>query len=221
MAAQDPASEAFTLYTNFRSSAAYRVRIALNLKKLPYEPRFVHLARGEQHRSEYRAINPQGLVPVLVHAGKVLTQSLAIVEYLEECCPEPPLLPASAPERARVRALAELAACDIHPLNNRRVLDYLAERLGQDEEARLAWCRHWIAEGFQALEALLGDPASGRFCHGDQPTLADVCLAPQVSNALRWGCDLSPYPRVQRIYGTCMELPEFQAAAPENQPDAE
>jgi maleylacetoacetate isomerase len=213
-------AEGLALYTYCRSSAAFRVRIALNLKGIRYEPRFVHLLRGEQRGPQFLALNPQGLVPVLVHAGRALSQSLAIIEYLEEGFPQPPLLPPSAPERARVRALAQLVACDMHPLNNRRVLDYLSERLAQAEQARLAWCRHWVAEGFGAMEKLLAEPGTGTFCHGERPTLADACLVPQVYNALRYGCDLSPYPIVRRIHGACMKLPAFQAAAPENQPDA-
>lgn len=212
------------LYTYFRSSAAYRVRIALNLKGLAYEPRLVHLVRdgGEQHRPQYRALNPQGLVPALVDGSRVLTQSLAIIEYLEERHPEPPLLPADAAGRARVRALAQTVACDIHPLNNRRVLVYLETRLGLAREAILGWYCHWVAEGFMGLEALLArSPDTGAFCHGDQPTLADVCLVPQVYNAIRYGCDLTAYRRVGEIHERCQALPAFRAAAPDSQPDAE
>ncbi len=209
------------LYTYFRSSAAYRVRIALNLKGLEYEPRFVHLSKGEQHLPHYRKLNPQALVPTLVEEASILTQSLAILEYLEEAYPEPPLLPKSLKERAYVRALALSIACDIHPLNNLRVSRYLKETLGQNEEACLAWIRHWIEEGFRAFEErLTREGSSGRFCLGDTPTLADVCLVPQVFNARRFGCDLAIFPRIRAIDKHCLELPAFQKAAPENQPDA-
>ncbi|MEW5707342.1 MAG: maleylacetoacetate isomerase [Pseudomonadota bacterium] len=209
------------LYTYHRSSAAYRVRIALHLKGIEYQPRFVHLVRGEQHHPEHRALNPQGFVPVLVDGERVLTQSLAIMEYLEERHPQPPLLPADPWGRARVRALAQAIACDIHPLNNRRVLVYLEASLGLGEEARRRWVCHWIAEGLSALEALLSkDAATGPYCHGDRPTLADACLVPQLYNARRFGCDLAPYPTLQAIAGRCEVLPAFQAAAPERQPDA-
>lgn len=210
------------LYSYFRSSAAYRVRIALNLKGIAYEQVPVNLLKGEEKGDDYRKVNPQGLVPALVTAdGRVLTQSLAICEYLEEVYPYPPLLPADAAGRARVRALANLLACEIHPLNNLRVLQYLTGTLGVDEEQKLAWYRHWVVEGFNALEALLADSSNtGRFCHGDQPTLADVCLVPQVFNARRFKCELSPYPTIQRIGEACEALPAFQAAAPEQQPDA-
>lgn len=209
------------LYTYFRSSAAYRVRIALNLKGIAYEPKFVHLRRGEQRSPDFLALNPQGLVPVLVDGNHVLTQSLAIIEYLEELYPKPPLLPQSAQARARVRALAYAVACEMHPLNNLRVLNYLETALGHIETKRLAWYRHWIAEGFTALEQMLANPSTGAFCHGETPTLADVCLVPQVYNAVRFGCDLSSFPTVRRINQACLALPAFRAAAPENQPDAE
>lgn len=209
------------LYTYFRSSASYRVRIALNLKGIAYEPHFVHLGRGEQRLPDYLSLNPQGLVPALVDNGYVLTQSLAIIEYLEETYPKPSLLPTRALERARVRAMAQAVACEMHPLNNLRVLNYLTATLGHGKEERLAWYSHWIAEGFAALEQMLLSPATATFCHGDSPTLADICLVPQVYNALRFSCDLSPYPTVQRIYETCMTLQHFRSASPENQPDAE
>jgi len=209
------------LYTYFRSSSAYRVRIALNLKGIPYEPQFVHLRRGEQVHPDYLSLNPQGLVPVLVDGNHVLTQSLAIIEYLDETHPEPPLLPKDSPGRARVRALALAIACEMHPLNNLRVLQYLGSVLGHGEENSRAWYQHWIAQGFPAFERLLANSATGRFCHGDAPTLADICLVPQVFNALRYGCDLSPYPAVRRIYEACTALLAFRAAAPESQPDAE
>jgi maleylacetoacetate isomerase len=207
-----------TLYTYFRSSAAYRVRIAANLKGIRYRPQFVHLLKGEQRLPAYRTLNPQGLVPVLVDET-ALTQSLAIIEYLEEAYPEPPLLPKALKDRAYVRALAAIIACDIHPLNNLRVISYLKETLNQDEKACLAWIQHWIQEGLAAFEEHL-DRTQGRFCFGDRPTLADVCLVPQVYNARRFGCDLDNFPRIQAIDQHCLALPAFQQAAPENQPDA-
>lgn len=211
-----------TLYGYYRSSAAYRVRIALNLKGLAYDQAPVNLVKGEQRAETNLARNPQGLVPTLkTDDGVQLTQSLAICEYLDEQHPEPPLLPADAGERARVRSLAQLVASEIHPLNNLKVLKYLVHELKVDEDAKLAWYRHWIAEGFDALEAMLSREAgSGDFCHGDTPTLADLCLVPQVFNAERFECDLSPYPRIQRITANCRALPAFQQAAPEVQPDA-
>jgi maleylpyruvate isomerase len=208
------------LYTYFRSSAAYRVRIALGLKGLACEPSFVNLLKGEQSAASYRAVNPQGLVPAIEENGTVFTQSLAIIEYLDERHPEPPLMPKEAAGRARVRALALAIACDIHPLNNTRVLQYLEHTLKLDRDARLAWYRHWIAMGFEALERELDDPRTGTFCHGDAPTLADVALVPQVANARRFHCDLASYPRIVRIDAACRELPAFARAAPENQPDA-
>lgn len=211
------------LYGYFRSSAAYRVRIALNLKELAAEHVPVHLRKGEQAAAPFAALNPQKFVPALeTDEGAVLTQSLAIIEYLDEVHPHPALLPADPVDRARVRALALAVACDIHPLNNLRVLKHLKNRLGLDEEARDAWYRHWIAEGFTALEAMLaGDPRTGRFCHGDSVTLADVVLVPQVANAERMSCDLTPFPTIVRIAGEARALPAFAAAAPDKQPDAE
>jgi len=211
------------LYGYFRSSAAYRVRIALNFKGLSPEHAPVHLRKGEQGQAPYAALNPQKFVPALeTDDGALLTQSLAIVEYLEEVHPHPPLLPGDPADRARVRAVALAIACDIHPLNNLRVLKHLVKGMGQSEEARDAWYRHWIAEGFAALEAMLAnDPRTGRFCHGDQPTLADVFLVPQVYNAERFDCDLTPYPTVARIAAAARALPAFADAAPEKQPDAE
>ncbi|HWP94551.1 MAG TPA: maleylacetoacetate isomerase [Gammaproteobacteria bacterium] len=211
------------LYTYFRSSASYRVRIALNLKGIAAEYRFVHLVRdgGEQHKPEYRRLNPQGRVPALVVDGRTLTQSLAIIEYLEETHPEPALLPGDPLGRARVRALAHTVASDIQPLGNLAVLQYLERELGIDQARREAWARHWIAQGFTALETLLaGDERTGRFCHGDAPTLADVCLVPQMFNARRMGLDLTPYPTLVRIDAECRKLEAFARAAPENQPDA-
>jgi maleylacetoacetate isomerase len=214
---------ALVLYTYFRSSAAYRVRIALNLKGLDYEPRFVHLLKegGEQRRAEYQKLNPQGLVPTLIDEGATLTQSLAIIEYLEEAYPKPPLLPRRARDRAYVRALAQIVACDIHPLNNLRVLNYLKGGLVQGQEACRRWIQHWIHEGFSAFERHLeSSAATGRYCFGDTPTLADICLVPQVYNARRFECDLSAFPTIQAIDENCMDLPAFQRAAPEHQPDA-
>lgn len=210
------------LYTFFRSSAAYRVRIALGLKGLDYAAGYVNLPEGEQRGEAYSTLNPQRLVPALEHDGRLLTQSLAIVEYLDERFPEPPLLPQDPPGRARVRAIALSIACDIHPLNNLRVLQYLETTLECSRDERLAWYRHWIAEGFTALERMLeGDSATGRYCHGDAPTLADVALVPQVANAQRFGCDLEPYPRIAGINARCLALPAFARAAPANQPDAD
>lgn len=210
------------LYGYFRSSAAYRVRIALNLKGLGYDQTFIHLRKGDQRSATYLQVNRQGLVPALVDGDLVLGQSMAICEYLEETHPTPALLPKDPPGRARVRAIALAVACEIHPINNLRVLSYLGDSLGQDEAARDRWYKHWIAEGFVGLEAMLADsPATGKFCHGDAPTLADCFLAPQVANARRFNCDLSPYPTIQRIDNACNTLKAFQDAAPQNQPDRE
>jgi len=212
------------LYDYFRSSAAYRVRIALNLKGIvPDERTYVHLRMGSQRAQDYLALNPQGLVPALVlDDGHVLTQSLAIVEYLEETHPEPPLLPHDPVARARVRAIALQIACDIHPLDNLRVLNYLIGTMGVSREQKDGWYRYWIDVGFEALEKMLAhDDATGRFCHGDAPTLADICLVPQMANARRFAIDLSPYPTLIRIESACNALPAFAAAAPEQQPDAE
>lgn len=209
------------LYTYYRSSAAFRVRIALNLKGLAYEPRFVHLAKGEHRKPEYAALNPQGLVPALAEDdGSLLTQSLAIIEYLEEKYPHPPLLPQDARGRARVRSLALLIACEIHPLNNLRTLTHLRKALGQNEDQVTTWYRHWIADGLTKLESDLGTGA-GRFCHGDSPTIADCCLVPQIFNAKRFNCDLAAYPATMRIFAECMQLDAFQRAQPSSQPDAE
>lgn len=209
------------LYTAFRSSAAFRVRIALNLKGLAYEPAFVHLARGEHRKPEYAAINPQALVPALEADGVRLVQSLAIIEYLEDLHPVPPLLPKDAAGRARVRSISLLVACEIHPLNNLRVLQHLKRALGQNDEQVNTWYRHWIADGFQKLEAELARAAAGRFCHGEAPTIADCCLVPQVFNAQRYQCDTSPYPAVMRVFAECMKLDAFDRAQPSKQPDAE
>jgi maleylacetoacetate isomerase len=213
-----------TLYTYFRSSAAYRVRIALHLKQLSYTAIPVHLLRagGEQHFPDYATKNPAELIPTLDSAGVTLTQSLAIMEYLEETHPQPPLLPADPAGRARVRSLALDVACDIHPLNNLRVMRYLKAELGIDEARRNAWCRHWMTRGFAALERRLnGSTAAGRFCHGDVPTMADCCLVPQVFNARRLQVPLDGYPTLMRVVEHCEELPAFKRAAPDSQPDAE
>lgn len=209
------------LHTYFRSSAAFRVRIALNLKGLAYEPSFVHLAKGEHRASAYGAINPQALLPTLEDGALLLNQSLAIIEYLEETHPVPPLLPGSPSERARIRSLALFVACEIHPVNNLRVLQHLKRALGQSEEQVNAWYRHWIGDGLQKLEAELARGATGRFCHGDAPTMADCCLVPQVFNAQRYQCDTSPYPMLMHVFAECMKLDAFDRAQPSKQPDAE
>lgn len=211
------------LHGYWRSSAAYRVRIALNLKGIDYESATVHLVRdgGEQHSPAYRALNPQRLVPALVVGDTVITQSLAIIEYLEETGPAPALLPPDAAGRARVRSLAQIIACDVHPLQNLRVLNYLAGELGAGQEQRTAWARHWIAEGLRAFEERLArSPDTGAFCHGDTPGLADACLVPQLFNARRFECPLDAWPTLCRIDQACRELPAFRAAAPEAQADA-
>jgi len=211
------------LYDFFRSSAAYRVRIALNLKGLAPERAFVHLRRGAQREDGYLALNPQGLVPSLVtDSGVVLTQSLAIIEWLDETHPAPPLLPSDASGRARVRSLALAIACDIHPLNNLRVLNYLTGTLGATDEQKNGWYRYWCDVGLEALETRLArDAATGAFCHGASPTLADICLVPQLANARRVSLDLAPYPTLLRIEDACLALPAFAGAAPARQPDAE
>jgi maleylacetoacetate isomerase len=210
------------LYNYYRSSTSYRVRIALNLKKLAFEYRAVHLRRGEQSQPAYRALNPQGVVPTLLIDGLALTQSMAILEYLEERWPEPALLPHDIAGRARVRALAQLIACDMHPLNNLRVLRYLENDLGLGADARQSWIHRWLQQGFDPFEAQLTPEAgSGRFCHGRAPTLADACLVPQVFNAERFGFDLTPYPRIRAVVAACRSLPAFAAADPARQPDAE
>ena len=215
------------LYSFFRSSAAYRVRIALNLKGLPYEVIPIHLVRsgGEQLTPEYRELNPMALVPAFIddaNSRAVLTQSLAIIEYLEEEYPAPPLLPADAGDRAYVRSIALSIACDIHPLNNLRVLRYLVRKLNVSEDDKNAWYRHWVEEGLGSIEALLAkDPRAGTFCLGDSPTMADCCLVPQIANAQRFNCELSHVPTIMRIHDACIALDAFANAAPANQPDAE
>ena len=209
------------LHGFFRSGTSHRLRIALNLKGLDYDYVAVNL-RTEEHLGEaFRALNPQGLVPVLEHEGNAMIQSPAIIEWLEERFPEPALLPAEPQARARVRAMAALVGCDIHPINNRRILEYLRKDLGHDEATVLAWCGHWIRAGFDALEALLAaDPARGDFCFGNTPTLADVYLIPQVESARRFDVDLTPYPHIVAIDRACAALDAFRRAAPAAQPDA-
>jgi maleylacetoacetate isomerase len=212
-----------TLYSYFRSSAAYRVRIVLALKGLDYDQVAIHLVRngGEQHTPSYRAINPQGLVPSLKHDEAVLTQSTAICEYINEVWPEPALLPRAPLQRAYVRSLMAAIACDIHPINNLKVLSYLTDKMGIDEERKLTWYRHWITEGFAALERLIESHAfSGRYCCGDTVGLADAFLIPQVYNAHRFDVDLKDFPRLTAIDQACAELPAFQAAHPDCQPDS-
>ena len=212
------------LYTFFRSSASYRVRIALNLKELTYEQVPIHLRRGggEQFAAFYRTINPQALVPTLEDDGRILTQSLAIIEYLEERYPKPALLPANPADRALVRSMALIIACEIHPIQNLRVLVHLKKNLQQSDDDLNRWARHWIDLGLSALEQTVA--SSGKratFCFNDTPTIADICLVPQLANARRFGCDLSVYPTLLRIEKACNALPPFANAAPEKQPDAE
>ena len=209
------------LYTYFRSSAAFRVRIALNLKGLKYEPVFVHLAKGEHRQPQYAAVNPQALLPTLeLDDGQRLTQSLAIIEWLEEKHPTPALLPKDPFAKARVRSLSYLVASEIHPLNNLRVLQHLKRVLGQTQEQIDTWYRYWIADGLAKLEAELAS-ASGKFCHGDSPGMADCCLVPQIFNAKRYSSDLAPYPTTMRVFENCMKLEAFDRAQPSKQPDAE
>ncbi|WP_422505279.1 maleylacetoacetate isomerase [Stenotrophomonas sp. GZD-301] len=211
------------LYSYWRSSAAYRVRIGLNLKGLPHQITPVHLVRdgGQQHTAAYAALNPQELVPTLRHGERVLQQSMAILEYLDEVFPDPALLPDDAEGRARVRALAQLVACDIHPLNNLRVMQFFSDTWNVPQPERDDWTRHWIRVGFDAMERMLVESVdTGRFCHGDIPTLADCCLVPQMYNARRFKLDLEPYPTLVRIDAACLALPAFGAAKPESQADA-
>ena len=210
-----------TLYSFFRSSAAYRVRIAFNLKGLGYDTASLHLQKegGQNRKPAYRAINPQMRVPALkLDSGELLTQSLAIIEYLDEVHPQPPLLPSDPVERAQVRALAQLVACDIHPLNNVAPLRYLKNELGQDQSKIDAWYHHWVREGFDALEAMV---SPGPYAHGADVTLADICLVPQVANARRLKVPLDPYPNIVAIDAACAQLSAFEEARPERQPDAE
>lgn len=209
------------LHTYFRSSAAFRVRIALNVKGLPYAPATLSLLRAEHRTPAYDAVNAQRLVPALEDEGHTLIQSLAIIEYLEERHPLPPLLPADGFDRAYVRAVSQIIACEIHPLNNLRTLQHIRKTFGLDEAGVNAWYRHWIADGFTGLEAYLTRAARhGRYCCGDTVTMADCCLVPQVFNAQRFDCDLAPFPTVMAIFAECMTLPAFDAAQPSKQPDA-
>jgi maleylacetoacetate isomerase len=207
----------------FRSSAAYRVRIALNLKGIKVEHESRHLRKGEQTAPDYVALNPQKLVPALVlDSGDVLAQSLAILEYLEETHPNPPILPKDPVGRARVRSMSLILAADVHPIQNLRVMGYVRKNYGQDDTGAFAWSRHWIETGFEAYEAMLvKDKATGTFSHGNAPTIADLCLVPQVFNAARFDVDMKKFPTIQRINDTCLKLPAFDLARPEKQPDAE
>lgn len=209
------------LHGYFRSSAAFRVRIALNLKKLTADAVLVNLQAGDQSSEAFRKINPQGRVPALEINDHILVQSLAIVEYLEESVPQPAFLPQDHLGRARVRAIANIISCDIHPLNNLAVLNYLRDSLDADEDQRTAWYRHWVAQGFDGVEPLLADSDdTGKFCHGDTPGLADICLVPQVFNAQRFDCDFSSYPTISRIFDQCMAVEAFDLAQPSKQPEA-
>jgi len=215
-------SDTFTLYTYFRSSAAFRARIALNLKGIEAKHIAVQLLKNEQHAQDYARVNPQELIPTLLHDGQAIGQSLAIIEYLDEIRPEPPLLPKEPIARARVRQIAYAIACDIHPLNNLRVQNYLRGPLGLGEDDVLAWQRHWITLGFDALEAMLSSAkGTGRFCHGNSPTLADICLIPQMANGRRAKMDTAVWPTLHRIEQAALALPAFEKALPQNQPDAQ
>ena len=209
------------LYTFFRSSAAFRMRIALNYKGLAYEPQVVSLPKDEHKLASYLAVHPQGLVPALEDGGRIYVQSLAMMEYLEETRPKPPLLPANADDRAYVRAVAQIIACEIHPLNNLRTLRYVRNSYGLDDEGVALWYRHWIAEGLGGLELFLaGSKTCGKYCYRDQVTIADCCLVPQVFNAQRYQCELAPYPAIMGIFAQCMKLEAFIDAQPSKQPDA-
>jgi maleylacetoacetate isomerase len=214
----------FVLYGYFRSSAAFRARIALNLKGIKPELRFIHLLKdgGQQHTPQYKALNPQELIPALVHDGHTITQSLAVIEYLDEIVPEPPLLPRDVYGRARSREIAYVVACDIHPVNNLRIGQYMKRTFGRTDDDVMDWHRHWITLGFDALEKMLAtSPETGKFCHGDTPTVADICLIPQCANARRVKLDLEPWPTIARIEAHALSTPAFDAALPKNQPDAE
>ncbi len=209
------------LYNYFRSSASFRVRIALGLKGLPYEYISVHIAKGEHKKPEYASMAADTLVPLLDMGADKLSQSLAIIEYLDETHPTPALLPADALGRAKVRALAQSIACEIHPLNNLRVLKYLVKELKLDEEAKNAWYRHWVRDGLLSFEKQLAQLPASKFCYGDTPTLADCCLVPQIFNGKRFDCDFSGLPRTMAAFDACMQLPAFDKAQPKNCPDFE
>jgi maleylpyruvate isomerase len=220
---QDGPMSEIVLHNYFRSSTSYRVRIALALKGLEYQYVAHHLRHGEHREAPYLAVNPQGLVPALIWTdGTLLLQSLAIMEFLDEMVPEPPLLPADPFARARVRMLAQMIACEIHPLNNLRVLTSLRTLYGAGDDDIANWCRHWVNETFEPLEKILASSRdTGTFCHGESPGIADICLVPQVANNARFNVDMTPYPVISRINAACVELPAFRKAAPKNQPDAE
>lgn len=211
------------LHNYFRSSTSYRVRIALALKGIDYDYEAFHLRRAEQRTPRFLALNPQGLVPALTWSdGRVFTQSMAIIEYLDEVVPEPPLLPQDPVGRQRVRSLSQIVALDIHPINNLRVLAYLKEHFGADEKAQADWFRHWVREAFDALEQRLAtDPETGLYCHGDTVSMADLCLAAQLTNNKRFDVDMQPYPTIRRIGAALEEIEAFRRAAPGNQPDSE
>ncbi len=209
------------LFNYFRSSASYRVRIALALKGLDYDYRSVHLAKNEQFQESYAAVSAARLVPLLQDGEAIITQSMAIIEYLDETHPEPPLLPPSPLERARVRALAQDIACEIHPLNNLRVLRYLVKDMGLSEEQKNRWYRHWVETGLEVVERRLGDGRTGRFCHGDTPGLADCLLVPQIFNAQRFECRLDHVPTVMKVFEHCMAQDAFARTQPSACPDAE
>ena len=214
----------FALYGYFRSSAAFRARIALNLKGIKPELRFIHLLKegGQQHTANYKMLNPMELIPALVHDGQLITQSLAIMEYLDEIVPQPPILPKDALGRARVREIACVIACDIHPVNNLRVAQHLKREFHISDEQQANWQRHWITVGFVALEKMLSlSKNTGAYCYGDTPTVADICLIPQVFNARRVNLEIERYPTLARIFAQAMQHPAFDAAQPKNQPDAE
>ncbi|MCR4267975.1 maleylacetoacetate isomerase [Nitratireductor sp. ZSWI3] len=211
------------LHNYFRSSTSYRVRIALAMKGIAYRYAAHHLRHGEHRGEAYLAVNPQGLVPALVWSdGTMIAQSMAIMEFLDEMVPEPPLLPADPHGRARVRMLSQMIACEIHPVNNLRILNALRERYGADDAEVASWFRHWVEATFEPLEKMLAEsPQTGTFCHGDRPGMADICLVAQVANNARFGVDMAPYPVISRIHAACMERPAFIEAAPMKQPDAE
>ncbi len=210
------------LYSYWRSQATFRVRIALNLKGLKREDVFIHLERGDQHQPAYKALNPQAVVPTLFDGGAKLFQSFAILEYLEEKYPEPPILPKDLLARAWVRGFALINVADSHPLIVPRIRSYLTETAKLDEAGRLAWIQHWLKAGLEAMERLLEEKGGGgRFCHGEAPTVADICLVTQVTPAQLFKCDLAPYPRIMRIYESCMSIPAFAEAHPRKQPDFE